>query len=306
MLIFLSIVINFVHCEVQKEYPRLIWVHWDRNPPEYVKQFVGHNIQLLSNFTITFLNDDIMKGYIDFSDLPKGFKTLSSQHKSDYFRLALLRKYGGIWLDATSLINSAEEFEKLYQETVDTQSDMMVFNSYHKPDRQLENGFIIAPKNSSVIDLWINEYKYAIEYNRLRYVRKLYREGIDFTPLMYTPVTKNTYLTAQRALQKVYQRKMPNNSKILIKDSEDAWFKFLIDCKFKRSCIRKNWQNPEIVAKYWFIKIMGDQRGYFFPDIEKKKFQKTLVRIAAMLGVVAVINKVLKRYPLSQKSIHSF
>jgi hypothetical protein len=53
---------------------------------------------------INFLNMESIYCYISKDDLPTNFEDLYVPRQSDCIRLALLEKYGGIWLDASILL----------------------------------------------------------------------------------------------------------------------------------------------------------------------------------------------------------
>lgn len=88
------------------EVPKKIWLYWhDTNPPEIVKRCYEKIIKLHPDYDIYFLNDSNVSKYIPEYDV---FSIKSLPLRSDYIRLNLLYKFGGIWLDSSILI-----FEKL-------------------------------------------------------------------------------------------------------------------------------------------------------------------------------------------------
>ena len=85
-----------------------IWMYWENLPgnkkPPYLDlcyKTVKKNCS--NNFNIYLLDENSVYDYIP--DLPKDLDSkLSIQQKVDYIRYILLYKYGGIWLDADTII----------------------------------------------------------------------------------------------------------------------------------------------------------------------------------------------------------
>jgi len=100
----------------QPNVPKIIWTYWEnihQENPNYTKQAQMHSLlglcelswrRLNPGWTVRVLNQDTFWNYISREDLPQGFDSLKIQHRSDAIRLALLVKYGGVWLDATVLL----------------------------------------------------------------------------------------------------------------------------------------------------------------------------------------------------------
>lgn len=78
-----------------------VWVYWQGDRQPYIDLCIDtikkHSIGL--NFTL--LNDYKVKSYLC---LPSIYNTLSVVHRADYIRVALLKEYGGIWLDADTIV----------------------------------------------------------------------------------------------------------------------------------------------------------------------------------------------------------
>lgn len=53
------------------------------------------------NYTLVYLNEETVKDWIE---LHPTFDSLSLAHKADYVRVNIIYKYGGIWLDADTIV----------------------------------------------------------------------------------------------------------------------------------------------------------------------------------------------------------
>lgn len=95
--------------------PKIIWSFWKTLPgsPKVLQLFVDACLAswkaLNPEYEIRVLDDETVHEFLTAEDLPQTFDFLTIQHKSDAIRLALLLKYGGVWLDTTTLMTHSLE-----------------------------------------------------------------------------------------------------------------------------------------------------------------------------------------------------
>lgn len=85
-----------------------VFVYWAdgfNNAPEIIKSIKSILISQAKEFNVVLLNDNNINFYIDIpEDIKININKLHSKsiaNASDYYRIALLKKYGGIWIDST-------------------------------------------------------------------------------------------------------------------------------------------------------------------------------------------------------------
>jgi len=83
----------------------IIWSYWENNQtrrqtPEYIKLCFETFHKYNKNFEIKILDQTTIAFYLPNLNLDH----LSITHKSDYIRIALLYHYGGIWIDADTIV----------------------------------------------------------------------------------------------------------------------------------------------------------------------------------------------------------
>lgn len=94
-----------------------IWQYWEGEMPSYIKlcmQTVDKNCS--QNFNIIRLNKENIKDYIpELSEYEDKINKLIIPHKVDIYRIMLLYKYGGIYMDADVIVlrNPIEIIDKL-------------------------------------------------------------------------------------------------------------------------------------------------------------------------------------------------
>jgi hypothetical protein len=122
-----------------------------------------------------------------------------------------------------------------------------------------ENWFIMAPPNSPMISVWLEEYERAIRMGFKRYKERIKEEGVDLQKLMNKP--NDVYLTQHGCYQKVIQQRMPPHAKVVYHVAEDSMFKIHAkDCQWDKSCIQKKLQDVRYCRTIPYIKLRGGDR----------------------------------------------
>ena len=132
--------------------PRNIFTFWKGPKDELVTRCLKRMVDAhRPEWTVHILDDFAEADSID------GFDNLSVQHQADWLRICLIAKYGGVWLDASSIC------VRRVNEWVDTISDGRVvgFEAPHS-NQVLENWAFAAPKGHPLIVAWKDEFARAI------------------------------------------------------------------------------------------------------------------------------------------------
>jgi len=153
-----------------KDIPRLIWSYWhDEQHPELIDLCLSSWKTNLTDYIINLLNAKNIYNYIDVSDENKiKLSKLGLSKQSDYFRLCLLYKYGGIWVDVSTFINKNFEF---VHDSFNKDSELDVFFSIKKLKfinygfHMWENFFIASPKDSHFIELLKKKFENVYFYD---------------------------------------------------------------------------------------------------------------------------------------------
>jgi len=167
--------------------PHIFWAYWhdpDNVPPIVNECFISWR-RNYPTYSIIIVNSNTISKYIKRDELPRKFDQIKAhQMRSDFIRLALLRKYGGVWIDASILM--MKPIDPIW---LDHKYDLAVFNQPWletiKDKPVAENWFISAPKNSKIIELWSDEFRTAVDdFNTLEdYYDNLEKEGVDLQNL---------------------------------------------------------------------------------------------------------------------------
>ncbi len=249
--------------------PRIAWSYWEGDGiPETIQLIQKRTKSKLPNWDIKLITKETLHEYIDPSTIPSKIDNYGVQHRADWYRVALLKKYGGMWLDASIVINDGAAIEKLYSESVDARSEFTGFTLGDDPEHYIENWFMLAPKGSEVISKLYDEFTVAIEKGFIEYKNDLEKEKqIIIIPKVYEFGDTNVYLTQHACMQAVIQSRLGRKPRLVLKPAENDMFKIQTDCKWDFGCLANKLTQPEI-KEIPYLKLRGGERdilkaGYF-------------------------------------------
>ena len=269
-ILILTIVITTIQSyRIHMKYPKIIWIFWDSDKlPKIIQQIKDYNKNKLKGWDVRFMNLNTVRDYIPDSAYPANYNDLVPANKSDWMRLYLLNKYGGCWLDAGIIINDTTIFNKIYNESVVTSSDLTVFKSSSKNFRHktgieipliIDSWFILAPVGSQIIQAWLDEITYAIDIGLLQYKRKVIKEGTNISRIQFKD-ENDTYLTVHICIEHVLQKKLETIPRMLILSSKDSMFKIQNECNWDNDCISHRMNNDPDSKMLPYIKLISKNR----------------------------------------------
>jgi len=274
ILIILIIIILFIilynnqyqidSFENSYDLPKIIWCYWDSdNIPEQIKQIQNNNKRKLIDWDIVIIRNSTKQKYIGDDDRKITGKKLSPEHYSDWLRLYLLKKYGGVWMDISIIINNQKQFNNLWSESIMNKYELVGFNGPHLEkdsieDPVIENWFIMAPKNSEIILLWFEEYEKAIKIGFLKYKNESIKNGIDYQNIFgdYDSI----YLTQHGCLQVVLQKRLGRKANIYYQNGMKTMFRVQHECSWDKKCLQEKLSNNLYSKITPYIKLTGGDR----------------------------------------------
>ena len=131
---------------MQKVDSLTLWSYWDgglAKAPELVRLCVDSWEKFAPSARVIVVDKQSLYDFVRPDDLPPNFDDLIVQHQSDFIRLALLVRYGGVWLDASVFVS-----QPLLPWLSEVASEAgLFFFRRPGPDRQFSNWFISAESN---------------------------------------------------------------------------------------------------------------------------------------------------------------
>ena len=258
-----EIIIDTTNSNILK-IPKIIWTYWDNsNIPKLISFCIDSWKKYNPDYTINVLSSDNLHLYTDINI--KNIKwNDSSARQSDIIRLIILEKYGGIWIDASTIltkplnINDNFEFIGYYLEGFTTNPKYPVIESW----------FFATIPHGNFISKWKNAFFKLNDFNEFTVFKALdyYKNlGVDFQKIS-SPSYLFIHVAAQYVLQKELSSDEIKNTMLLLK-AEEGPFKYLHN---------NNWNSQEAINDLCngnnttdVIKLRRTEREIFdlFPDL---------------------------------------
>ena len=183
--------------------PRIIWAFWaGATQPDLIQRCFANWSSMCPGFEIRILNDQSVLQYLD--TIPEPLLEASAPKRADWIRVELLRRHGGIWLDASTILTTSLEW--VIDTQARTQSDYVGFYlDQFTSDAAypvVENWFMAAPPGSRFIQDLHHEFtSRVVTGSNQRYIEMLRAEGIydQLLQRIFSP----EYLSMHLALQYV-------------------------------------------------------------------------------------------------------
>lgn len=156
---------------------RTVWMYWTGKKPDLIQKLankVNKNSNNGKNYILRYLNDTTIKDYID---IPEWFYRLKAAHKADYVRVKLLRKYGGIWLDADTVV--LNNMNKLFSYLEGDKKGFFIIEN----DFNLCNGVFGSKANTELMKEWERHID-----DILKKKLELYKNTANELPLNWTEI----------------------------------------------------------------------------------------------------------------------
>jgi hypothetical protein len=254
------------------EIPKTIWTYWDDDtPPELVSKCINKWKALHPSWQMVVLNRDMVKSYVPDVDIFSLKFADTAPRRSDFVRLHVLAKYGGVWTDASVFPTKSVDWVRevgpydyigYYRKGVTTRPEYPVVESW----------FFACPPGSNFVSKLRDE---MMTMNKLDkesdYKKNIESRGIDIQNIPQ-PDYLNVYLAAQAVMQKEMTPEEIKR-KIYVKPSEDGPFKHSVTNNWDPEKAMKSLCTSELPE---MVKIYGNERRAIEGNSELKCVYKAL------------------------------
>ncbi len=242
--------------------PKTIYGYWDNldTNPLIQAHVDTWKRNIPNDWNIVILTKDNVKDYVD-ADFYNKFHTLNSVRFSDFLRMYLLSKNGGVWMDAGTIVIDGTFLDKYRDEMINAKADVLLyeFKDHSLPNHPyLENWFIMAPKGSSIITDLYNEFDSAFDMDFLEYKEKVLKPKIDLSNTI--KYGQSTY-HLQHAIFIYLLQQNPDKYKLLLKDPNESMFKAQKINEWKSEKLVDYIINNNNWTGYYAIKLVGFNRS---------------------------------------------
>jgi len=252
---------------------KTIWLYWDTPVmPTLLEKMKVYNQDKLRGWAVNYLNANTIHFYIPLWAYPSKYSELIPAHKADWIRLYLLYNYGGCWLDSSIILNKPEALAEIYDRSAQVGSQLTVFQTeknnkvFKHPSGAdiplvIDNWFIMAPKTSIIIKLWLEEFTRAIGMGFLAYKHMAINTGTDISSI-HSSGPEDVYLTQHICIQYVLQVRtiLEPLPPMLFLNSYDSMLRTSRECKFVSKCIQDKINKDYETQQLPYIKIISYNR----------------------------------------------
>lgn len=220
----LSTATPVVAANANQAIPKIIWTYWNQAQPEaFVLQCIDSWRRHCSDYEVRLVHPDNLDQWVSAVALPPAFAQLHPTKQSDWLRLYLVARYGGFWLDASTLLTtsldwmtaaavSAPEFCGFYLEKFTREPRYPVIESWA----------FGAPAGGVFITAWQREFHQAlIEEGTQAYLAR--QQALPGWEQLLQGIRDPHYLLIHIAAQQVLQR-TPQVRMALYKAEDTAYF----------------------------------------------------------------------------------
>jgi hypothetical protein len=262
-----------------QEIPKNIWTYWDSEElPDFVSKCIDKWRRLHPDWSITVLNPANLKEYLPETDIFKLKFADTKPRQSDFVRLNILPKFGGVWADASVIPTRSwnwvieeqkkkgSDFIGYYRQGATTKSEYPVIESW----------FFACPKGSNFVSKLRDEMMTmnSLE-NEADYKEHVKARGVDIQNIPQ-PDYLNIYLSAQAVMQTQMTTDEIRN-KIHVYPAEDGPFKHSVANDWKPAESVKSLCALETTDMPEMIKIYGNERMAMESDPALKKCAQNIL-----------------------------
>jgi hypothetical protein len=170
IIIFLFDTIGFSSSKKDtKVNPHYIFTFWEPSSslPGYIKLCIKTWKKYLPNdYKIIVLDYHNLRNYLNVQLIDKIlYKQMTLPIQADAIRVAILQKYGGIWMDSDTIITNSQCLNLF------NGSDLIMFGNSKNKNPNI--GFIYASKNSTILKAWMDSIIENIRIYKFRMFLKV-------------------------------------------------------------------------------------------------------------------------------------
>lgn len=210
--------------------PRILWTYWDGPRPPVVDDCIESWRQLNPSYEVRVL------GRADAEAL--GVDKLrwavgDPVRLSDFLRLELLQRYGGVWFDASVLATAPIDWVQAAYHSVPGGAQLVAYSllrsTTHPRWPVIENWFLAAPQGSEFVRAWNAEFRRINDFDTIA----AYLAAVQAAGVTLQAITDPSYLAQHVAAQVVMQGKQPGDSdwarRLALFEAERGPFRYLAD-----------------------------------------------------------------------------
>jgi len=249
----------------ESKIPQKIWAYWDDTGlPKLVEACATSWRRHNPSYEINLLTKSTIRDFLP--DAPESIFDDGVHRRADWLRLALLRRYGGIWLDATTIVRGPLDFISEAQQICG--SDFVGYYIKSKTKDMtyplVENWFLASPPGGWFVEDWYHEFMKSVVHGSDQYIRDL-RSQVNLDDVRHG-IEKVRHFSMHIAGQMVLRRQ--NSHCLLLFKAEDDPFLLQSQARWDGANILK--RLTDIPASATHLSNLVKLRGIDWTPVEEK------------------------------------
>jgi hypothetical protein len=259
---------GFSHDEI----PKTIWTYWDSDEfPEFIQKSIAKIREMNPDWTLNVLTPTNLRQYLPDVDI-FSFKFADTKpRQSDFVRLHVLPKYGGVWTDAS--VVPRKSFNWILDEQKQRGFEFMGYFREWATTRKeypvIESWFFACVPGCDFVSKWRDELGVMNTLDKeTDYKDNVKARGVDIQKIPQ-PDYLNVYLSAQAVMQTQMTPEEIKN-KIHVIRSDDGPFKHSVITNWNPAKSMKWLCDTPIHELPDLIKVYGNERRAIEADASLK------------------------------------
>ena len=246
------------------EIPKILWTYWNQPEPDaFVRQCLQNWRRHCPNHALRLVHPGNLHEHVTPSDLPASFAALHPTKQSDWLRLYLVHRFGGYWLDSTTVLTrSLDWMDALHQRHRAGFTGFYLDGFTHDPSHPVVESWAFgAPPDAPFMAAWQREFHHAlIEVGPTAYLARLRQS--ENAAAVFQGIRDPEYLLIHVTAQQVLRR--ANDFRLTLLRAEDTaffyqralWWKWYL--LYPKLCLVTTQAQPAPL-----IKLRGGERRHF-------------------------------------------
>ncbi|WP_158291747.1 glycosyltransferase family 32 protein [Lampropedia puyangensis] len=262
----------------QQEIPRTIWTYWhEPTPPYIVQRCIAGWKRLNPGVDVHVLHPGNLAEFLPY--VPDTLARLNIAKQTDWIRLALLHRYGGMWLDASIILTQPLDWVDRAQKA--EQAEFVGFYLQGYTTRAafpvIESWFLAAAPGSRFITQWLERFEAAaVTGDTADYLEQLRAQGRyeALTQKIGDPSYHTIHVVAQEVLQSQPREHTPMRLCLLRAEDSAYWLHVQSGWKRRPLFARLLWAQGSAAVWPPLVKLRGGERSKLNAWLVKRHYRQ--------------------------------
>lgn len=209
--------------------PAVLWTYWATAPvPPFVARCIETWRRAAPDHEIRLVDRATVGRWLESAWDEAAFDRLPPYRQADWLRLQLLRRHGGIWMDASTLLTRSLDWVHRRHAGLGGRGVVGFYIDRYTRDVSqplIENWFIAAAPGDAFIAAWAAELDHALALGEAGYIDSLRASGELAAVAQGIPDSMQAYLAMHLAASRVSRREPDLRCMSLVR-AEDAAYAF--------------------------------------------------------------------------------